>query len=273
MQELEFRMRLPFKAWYFRSTIDEDLVRRKFPEYTVEFLDPLVLKIDENHRVMITSFGAIVFFSYDEEIAKLVASRILETIKDPYFVKEVEDRLIVDIGTEDRFLHNEVRIKENDELPSRLRIIAMLLAQSVALDHLERETDSVLQGFTRYLDDLRDRGRIRMSGRRILKTIGFSMQVRFSVLNNLALFDKPAETWDSESLEDLYREMQDFFDIAERQEVLSTKLDFINENTRMLLEVLSSRKSHYLEWIVIILIFIEIIGLGAFEIVNEITGK
>jgi uncharacterized Rmd1/YagE family protein len=149
----------------------------------------------------------------------------------------------------------------------------MLLAQSVALDHLERETDSVLQGFTRYLDDLRDRGRIRMSGRRILKTIGFSMQVRFSVLNNLALFDKPAETWDSESLEDLYREMQDFFDIAERQEVLSTKLDFINENTRMLLEVLSSRKSHYLEWIVIILIFIEIIGLGAFEIVNEITGK
>jgi uncharacterized Rmd1/YagE family protein len=99
------------------------------------------------------------------------------------------------------------------------------------------------------------------------------MQVRFSVLNNLALFDKPAETWDSESLEDLYREMQDFFDIAERQEVLSTKLDFINENTRMLLEVLSSRKSHYLEWIVIILIFIEIIGLSAFEIIKEITGK
>jgi uncharacterized Rmd1/YagE family protein len=67
--------------------------------------------------------------------------------------------------------------------------------------------------------------------------------------------------------------MQDFFDIAERQEVLSTKLDFINENTRMLLEVLSSRKSHYLEWIVIILIFIEIIGLSAFEIIKEITGK
>jgi uncharacterized Rmd1/YagE family protein len=266
-------MRLPFKAWYFRSTIDEELVRRKLPEYTVEFLDPLVIKIDDDHRVMITSFGAIVFFSFDDEIAKLVASRILETIKDPYVVKEVEDRLIVDTGKEDRFLHNEIRIKENSELPSRLRIIAMLLAQSVALDHLERETDAVLQGFTRYLDDLRETGKIRMSGRRILKTIGFAMQVRFSVLSNLALFDKPAETWDSELLEDLYQEMKDFFDIAERQEVLSTKLDFISENTRMLFEVLSSRKSHSLELIVIILIFIEIIGLGVVELIGIIAGK
>jgi uncharacterized Rmd1/YagE family protein len=267
-------MRLPFKAWYFRSTIDEELVRRKFTEYTIEFIDPLVIKIDENHRVMVTSFGAIVFFSFDEEIAQLVASRIIETIRDPFVVKEVEDRLTVETGApEDRYLHNEVHIKDSDSLPIRLRIIAMLLAQSVALDHLERETDSVLQGFTQHLDDLRVRGRIRMSARRILKNIGFAMQVRFSVLSNLALFDKPAETWDSESIEDLYQEMIDFFDIAERQEVLSTKLDFISENTRMLFEVLSSRKSHSLEWIVIVLIGIEIIGLGIVELAGAIAGK
>jgi uncharacterized Rmd1/YagE family protein len=266
-------MRLPFKAWYFRSTIDEDLIRRKLPEYTVEFMDPLVIKIDDEHRVMITSFGAVVFFSFDEEIAKQIASRIIETLNDPYFVKEVEDRLIVETGNKNRFFYNEILIKEDSELSSRLRIIAMLLAQSVALDHLERETDTVLQGFTQYLDDLRVHGKIRMSGKRILKTIGFAMQVRFSVLNNLALFDKPAETWESESLEDLYREMQDFFDIAERQEVLSTKLDFISENTRMLFEVLSSRKSHSLEWIVIILIFIEIVGIGVVELLQAFLPK
>lgn len=266
-------MRIPFKAWYFRSTIDEELVRRKFLEYTIEFIDPLVIKIDDDHRVMVTSFGAIVFFSFDEEIAKLVASRIIETLKDPYVVKEVEDRLIVETGTEDRFLHNEVRIKESDALPIRLRIIAMLLAQSVALDHLERETDTALQEFTPHLDDLREFGRIRMSARKILKTVGFAMQVRFTVLSNLALFDKPAETWDSESIEDLYQEMQDFFDIAERQEVMSTKLDFISENTRMLFEVLSSRKSHSLEWIVIVLIGIEIVGIGLVELVKAIMEK
>ena len=65
----------------------------------------------------------------------------------------------------------------------------------------------------------------------------------------------------------------DFFDIVERQTVLNTKLDFISENTRMLFEVLSSRKSHYLEWIVIILIGVEIIGLGLVEIINAVMGK
>lgn len=260
-------MRLPYKAWYFRSTIDEEKVRRKFEEFTIEFLDPLVIKIDDSHRVMITSFGAIVFYAFDEEIAKLVSSRIIETIQDPFVEKEVEDRLFVETGmTENRFLYNEVHLKDSEATPTQLRIIAMLLAQSVALDHLERETDQALQGFTQYLEDLRERGQIRMSSKKVFKNIGFAMQTRFMVLNNVALFDKPAETWDSEAIEDLYQELQDFFDIGERQEVLSTKLDFISENTRIVFEVLSSRKSHYLEWIVIILIGIEIVGLGLVEL-------
>jgi required for meiotic nuclear division protein 1 len=267
-------MRVPFKAWYFRSTVDEELVRRKFQEYTIEFLDPLVIKIDEDHRVMVTSFGAVVFYSFDEEIAKLVSSRIIETLSDSFVVKEVEDRLIVETGKpEQRFLHNEVWVSDSGAAPTQMRIIAMLLAQSVALDHLEREADSALKGFTTYLDDLRERGRIRMSGRNILKNVGFAMQTRFMVLTNLALFDKPAETWDSETIEDLYQGLQDFFDIAERQDVLAAKLDFISENTRVLFEVLSSRKSHYLEWIVIILIGVEIVGFGFYEGIKALLEK
>lgn len=263
-------MRIPYKAWYYRSTINEELVRRKFQECNIEFLDPLVIKIDDSHRVMVTSYGAVVFFPFDDEIAKTVSERIIETLVDRSVEMEVEDRLFVETDApEDRFLHNEVHItNSSDPTPVKLRIIAMLLAQSVALDHLERETDSALGGFTQYLDDLRLRGRIRMHSRKILKNIGFAMQIRYMVLRNVALFDKPAETWDSEHLLDLYRELIDFLDITERQEVLSTKLDFINETTRVVFDVLTSRKSHYLEWIVIILIGIEIVGIALNEIVN-----
>jgi uncharacterized Rmd1/YagE family protein len=38
----------------------------------------------------------------------------------------------------------------------------------------------------------------------------------------------------------------------------------------MLFEVLSSRKSHYLEWIVIILIAVEIVVFGVVEVINAI---
>jgi uncharacterized Rmd1/YagE family protein len=267
-------MRLSFKAWYFRSIINEELVRKKFEEFTIEFLDPLVVKISDTHRVMITSFGSVVFFPFDEQVAKIVATRITETLVDPYVVKEVEDRLFVETGkTEARFLYNEVWLKDGVAEPIQLRIIAMLLAQSVALDHLDREAYTALQGFERYLIDLSERGRIRIPARKILKSIGFAMQTRHSVLTNVALFDKPAETWESESIEDLYQGMQDFFDIAERQDVLAVKLDFISENTRMLFDVLSSRKSHYLEWIVIILIGMEIVGFGLYEGIKSLLGK
>jgi len=267
-------MKISFKAWYFRSTLDESIVIKKFNDFTIASLDPLIVKIDDDHRVMITSFGAVVFYPFDESIAQMVASRIAETIDDSYVVKEVEDRLTVEIGAlEDSFGYDNVSLRESDSTPARLRIIAMLLAQSVALDHLEHETENAMQGFTRYLEDLRERGRIRMSAKKILKNVGFAMQTRFTVLSNVALFDKPAETWENESIEILYQEMFDFFDIPERQEVLSTKLDFIGENTKMLFEVLSSRKSHYLEWIVIILIGIEILIFGINEIAGIFTNK
>lgn len=267
-------MKLPFKAWYFRSTIDEVQVSKKFQEYTIEFHDPLVIKISELHRVMITSFGAVVFYSYDEKVAQLVSSRIIETLTDPFVEKEVEDRLIVEIGTsEDKIQYSEVHLKESGTTSTKLRIIAMLLAQSVALDHLERQTDNALPGFNQYLEQLSTEGKISMSSRKILKNIGFAMQTRYTVLSNVALFDKPAETWDSEAIENLYQELLDFFDIPERQKVLSTKLDFINETTTILFQVLSARKSHKLEWIVIILIAIEIVGIGFVELFDLFIGK
>jgi required for meiotic nuclear division protein 1 len=267
-------MRLPFKAWYFRSTIDEELIREKFKEFTIEFIDPLVIKINETNRIMITSFGAVVFFPFDEEVAKLVTSRIAETLGDPHVVMEVEDRLIVETSRpETKILHNEVWLKEEEFSPIQLRIIAMLLAQSVALDNLDHEADRAIGEFNVYLNDLRERGRISIKAKKILRSIGFAMQTRFSVLSNLALFDKPSETWESEQIENLYEGMKDFFDIAERQMALSAKLDFISENTRMLFEVLSSRKSQSLEWIVIVLIAVEILGFGLYEMVRGIIVK
>jgi required for meiotic nuclear division protein 1 len=258
-------VRIPFKAWYFRSTVDEKAIRAKFSEFTFESEDPLVIRLSDALRVMVTSFGAVVFWPFDEAAARMVAERIRATLDDPYMVEEVEDRLVLETGrSELRFLHNEAWLP-GDASPIHLRIVAMLLAQSVAHEYLEREADAALRELAPYLAGLRERGRIRISARNVLKSIGFAMHTRQMVLTNLALFDKPAETWDSESIMDLYRGLKDFFDLPEREEVQSAKLDILREHTSMLFQVLSTRKSHYLEWIVIILIAAEIVGFGLYE--------
>jgi len=261
-------MRIPFKAWYYESTIDEKKIRELCADYTIEFDDPLVIKLGSDHRAMITGFGAVVFWPYDEQIARQVGSKISTILTDPRVLEEVEDRLVVETDQkEDKILYDGVWLS-GEASPTHMRIIAMLLAQSVALDYLERQAENALQAFAPYLEDLQTKGRIRISGTTILKRIGFAMQTRFTVLTNLALFDKPSETWESEGIMKLYRGLYDLFDIPERQEVMNAKLDFISENTRMLFEVLSSRKSHYLEWIVIILIASEILAFGIFELLR-----
>jgi uncharacterized Rmd1/YagE family protein len=261
-------MRIPLKAWYFISTVDEKIVRKRLSEFTVEFEDPLVIKINENHHAVITSFGAVVFWPFDEDVARLVSSRIQETLANPQLVEDVEDRLFVETDKEGvRFFNNEIWLP-SDYTPTQMRIIAMLLAQSVALDYLDREADRALEALSPHIGDLSRTGNIKISNRKILKNIGFAMQTRQAVLTNLALFDKPAETWESDDIEDFYQGLHDFFDIPERQEVLNVKLDFLSEITRILFEVLSSRKSHNLEIIVILLIALELVAFGLFEAVR-----
>ena len=252
-------MRIPLRAWYFTSTIDEKKIREVFKDHTFESQDPIVIRFDGDKRALITSYGAVVFWPYDEKIARDVTSKIAATLSDPRMVEEVADRLVVEARAETHEVsYNEIRLAGEPSF-DQMRIIALLLAQSVSLEHLEIEADAGLERFSGFLDALREKGRLRVSERRVLKNVGFAMHTRHSVLANLSLFDKPPETWDDEALARLHNELTHFFDLPERHQNLTTRLDFLAENTSLLFEVLSTRKSHNLEWIIIILIAIEIV--------------
>jgi len=261
-------MRIPLKAWYFRSTVDEKKVREKFSDFIFECDDPLILRSSGGSRVLITSFGAVVFWPFEENTARLVATRIQETLADPFLAEEVEDRLAVETQKgEERILFNEVWLS-SEPTSAQLHIIALLLAQSVALDYLETEAVAAMESFSVYLKDLKENGHIGISTRTILQHIGFAMQTRYAVMSNLALFDKPPETWESESLEKLYRGLHDFFDLPERELSLTTKLNFLAENTSLLLDFISSRKSLRLDWAIVILIALEIFGFVIYEMIH-----
>jgi required for meiotic nuclear division protein 1 len=252
-------MRIPIKAWYFESTVDDRRLREKFRDYVIEGNDPLTLRVDDVHRVLVTSFGAVVFWPFDEAVARQVSARIRETLSNPKVVEELEDRLVVESEKgEEKILFNEVWLK-GAASPEQMRIIAMLLAQSVALEYLENEVDAALENFSGNLDSLREHGRIVMPPRQVLKTIGFAMHTRHEVLSHLALIDKPAETWESESLAGLHAGLHDLFDLPARQKALSTKLGRLAEDTAMFFQVLDARKAHRLEWIIIALIVFEVI--------------
>jgi len=79
------------------------------------------------------------------------------------------------------------------------------------------------------------------------------------VLDNLTLFDDPPETWESESLAHLDSALYDQFDLEERLGAIKEKLAYLHDTGATFLGLLETRKNHRLEWIIILLILVEIL--------------
>jgi uncharacterized Rmd1/YagE family protein len=107
--------------------------------------------------------------------------------------------------------------------------------------------------------DLAERGRFTLSYREALKLIGFTLTVREAVLQDLTLFDDPPETWESESLARLDGALFATFDLEERLRAIQQKLAYLSDAGARIMGVLTTRKNFRLEWIVIILIALEMV--------------
>ena len=165
-------------------------------------------------------------------------------------------------------LFDEVWLKDDPSF-DQISLISQLLSQSVALEYLENEVDQALERVQKHVRNLRRRGRLAISNKSVFKNIGFAMDIRHRVLTSLALFDKPDATWESEALEELYFQLYNHFDLEDRLRTIAQKLTFISDNTSFLYEFISTKKSHQLEWIIIILIAFEIALFLGFELLSH----
>jgi uncharacterized Rmd1/YagE family protein len=142
--------------------------------------------------------------------------------------------------------------------PSVLRIIMLNIAQSVALDYYEVLTDALITSSKEYILELEKRGRLSISKTNLLKYIGKVLNVKNSIVDNLYILDDPNLVWDNEELNLLNRHLKTNFDINPRFKDLDYRLDIVEDNLKLFTDVLNVRESSRLEWIVIILIFLEI---------------
>jgi uncharacterized Rmd1/YagE family protein len=87
------------------------------------------------------------------------------------------------------------------------------------------------------------------------------METRNLVVGTLSLLDAPSSVWDSEVLDRMYRELRAAFAIEERYRALDHKLDMIQDNLALFVDLTRHRRSLALEIIVILLIAGELILL------------
>lgn len=191
-------------------------------------------------------------------------TQILNLLAD-YCVDPLPERLREDLdirispGSPIRVGFDDVEVPELDE--DGVRVVMRIMARSVAMRYFSREIEQLLESLGQMAGQLEQTGRLSLGKRRILELIGRSLNTRNRIVESIYVFDVPPIVWENEALDRLDTGLIDYFDLPFRQKGLSTRLNTIESHIQVFSELYHYRESSRLEWIIILLITIEVVDL------------
>jgi len=135
------------------------------------------------------------------------------------------------------------------------------VSQSVALDYYYEQTSKLLVETNSHTQNLENKGRLDVSGRNLKRYIGKTLNLKNRIAENLYIFDSPPETWEDENLNKIDIGLKRTFDLQERFRNIQEGLQIVKENLELFKDIMQYRNSNLLEWIIIVLIFVEVLNL------------
>ncbi len=252
-----------FHAYHLTETLRLKEVSALFEQAVVSrSANKLVYQVADHAYLFIYRFGAVVFFNVDENEQKRVISTINEYISRQdralqYYVPT--DEMLVEISqskTEEVAFEKTIL---NELSFGRLEVLALILAQSTALEYFELKVDKIMQQSTRLVVDMRDKGRLRTRDKKVNQIVGFCMTTKQDIVVMMYLLDKPEELWHDEILDKLYLAAVEMYELQERYRTIDHKLKTMQENLSLIAEFVSNRRAAWLELTIILLILVEVV--------------
>ena len=91
-----------------------------------------------------------------------------------------------------------------------------------------------------------------------MRYIGSTLLIQQRMVGRVEVAEKPDLLWDQPDLERLYIRLQNEYELKERHLALERKLSLIAQTAQTLLDILRNKRSHRVEWYIVILIVLEI---------------
>ncbi len=229
------------------------------PKVTTSHLydEVVFLSMGPEHTMCVFVYGAVVFWGYTATEEREALATLSSFLKAPQALQE--DTFVYEYGTETIIDEEEDRIILQSEDPLLKLSLSYGLSQSAKLSAFEHEVDKTIQE-TRHLPaELAEKGKISLSRKKISQYIGklFS-QKNLINLESFAL-DTPEFFWKRPRYEPFYQLTVEFLDIQVRLNILNSKLNVVHELYEILSNELKHAHSSFLEWVIIILIMVEVL--------------
>jgi uncharacterized Rmd1/YagE family protein len=146
-------------------------------------------------------------------------------------------------------------------------IISFVIAKSVALERIEEQVDTVLDEMEGLIG-LLDRGKLGIPDKKLSKLASTILNFKYKSIASVMVLDKPDITWDNPEADRLYLTMANLFELDQRYQEIKHKSETLMDITGVFTSLSHARRATRLEWIIIVLIFIEII-IYIFEILRK----
>ena len=214
------------------------------------------------HRgyIFVLNYGVVVF----ADVAEPDRNVFIDLIQK-YCTNNLENRLSEDFSIEKKetqqpeFSYNSLLVHEiNSDV---IRIAMLQVAQSLGLDFYQEAAQQLFDNTVNLTNQLESYGRLRVSKTNLLKFIGKTLNTKNRIIDNLYIYDTPSVVWEDEYLGKVNDGLTKTFDISIRFKELEYMLKRVESNLSVFVELTNAKESKRLEWIVIILISLEILHL------------
>lgn len=226
------------------------------------YADPteLIYEIKHFSYFQVFDYGSIVFFGIEKTMQTDIINSIRNVLQLPV-TELMSEEFDVEVNQHASARVHFDKIVVNHISVDIAKIVMLNVAQSVALDYYIEQSNVLLGQTTYFSNELEEKGKFTIKGRNLLKYIGKALNLKNKIARNLYIFDSPDITWNDKSLNDINYHLKRELDITIRHRSLQESLSIIQENLEIFKDLNQHSHSSTLEWIVIILIAVEIVNL------------
>ncbi|CAK9439326.1 uncharacterized protein LODBEIA_P35020 [Lodderomyces beijingensis] len=223
-----------------------------------------------NSNLMVLSNGTLVGWNLtEEEIVEKYLPMLENAIESKFEEFESEEIDWIELqevpkeplNNGNSYLHGEILVVQGADAEKRtldMAAFAIGLSRSTRLSILETQLDEFLELAKKNSDILARGKRLTTTEHEMLQITGKLFLLRGKLNLYSELIDTPDLYWSEPFLERIYNSVSKILDINSRISIMNRKLDYATEEQRAFLSVLNEKKSTRLEWIIILLIMVEV---------------
>ncbi|RIA92825.1 hypothetical protein C1645_820125 [Glomus cerebriforme] len=212
-------------------------------------------------EIFLFEYGVVVIWGMKENEEKNLLYELVPFEDEKLASEDVETeefRYHYAASYQPRIYNDVITLKNSGNYMIKLTI-SHAIAQSVKMTLFEGLIEETIEATKHIPQTMAETGKVQMSRSAITKKIGqlFIMRINVNLVSNI--LDTPEIFWSEPSYEPLYTAIRGYLEISQRVELLNQRVAVISDLLDMLKEHLTSSHGEQLEWIVIVLIALEII--------------